>query len=92
MPTNNAPVSWFQTSEIESEVKTAKLSGFVGCNFPPPPQQFADFVDGLRHIVVRCGLGADPVLFHFRVKRFESLQRKKDAIIVRIFSTRQTPI
>jgi len=30
---NSIPVSWFHTSEIESDVKTAKSSGLLGATF-----------------------------------------------------------
>ena len=69
-PTNNMPVSWFHTSEIESEVKTAKLSGLSWRNFSPAPQQLPDFVNGLRHVIVRRGFGTDPVIFQFGMQAF----------------------
>ena len=66
MKIKTAPVIWFQTSESESWVKTAKLSGFVRRHAPPPSQQFAHLVGGLGHVVVRGGFHADEVLLSVR--------------------------
>ena len=57
-------------------MNTAKLSGLSGGTLAASPQQFANLIDRLGHVIVRSGLDADPMLLQFRMQLAERGQRK----------------
>src|SRR5205809_2353851 len=62
MKINTAPVTWFHTSERESWVNTAKLSGLSGGTLRRRRSN-SHLVDGFGHVVMRGGLHYNPKLF-----------------------------
>jgi hypothetical protein len=65
--------------------KHREVVGLVRRDPSAAAQQFADLVDGLGHIVVRSGLGADPELLQLGMQLAKRGQREIHDVVVRIF-------